>query len=393
VLAFTMGIGDATPIGPFDFHADSARWGLMGHAARLFLSGGVREASTSVEIAYSPTDLCTYYDYSTPLLQLAYVTRLSRRYGGDAVPSQATLTVASGRTAALRLQGERRLLWNNLSRADLRSIPDKPVTVRFDGFAGDAGTTRTISGERLYVVQDLRRIGLDPVGVTTDGALALGFRDNRTHTWSLGQTDPSTAAAAAWDALGSLGPSHIRHSAPATGRTVSDTGQIIRDAGRQTISVVGEAAAAVAANRTQSGPILAGPLSVFSPSPSFAAVAVPMDNHRLTETREFTIRYATTCENTGQRLQRAQGGPKPYLLAFDGAQPASARPRRSGRPVEIGWSGRLLAQVYAEGGEFEFVVSDSGVTVVGTCPSVEVADSRGGRHTFPDGFAALTLPR
>jgi hypothetical protein len=383
----------------------------MAHAARLFLAGGVREASTSVEIAYSPTDLCTYYDYSTPLLQLAYVTRLSRRYGGDAVPSRATLTVASGRTGALRVQGERRLLWNQLSRVDLkgtlstdgvsersgysvpRAIPDKPVTVRYDGFIADAGTTRTVAGKRLYVVKELQRIGLTPVGLTTDGALALGFRDDRTRTWSLGQTDASTAAAAAWDVLGSLGASHIRHSAPATGRTVSDTGQIIRDAGRQTISVVGEAGAAVAANQAQSGTLLAGPLSVSSPSASFAAVAVPLDGLRLTETREFSIRYATTCENTGQRLQRATGGPKPYLLAFDGAPPASAGARRSGRPVEMAWSGRMLAQVYAEAGEFELVVSDTGVTIVGTCPAVEVVDSGGSRHAFPNGYGVLALPR
>lgn len=413
VLAFTYGVGDAPSLGLFDLQSDPTRWGLLAHAAALYLHGGLQEATTRVELAYSPTDLSSFYEYDTPLLNLAYVTRLERRFGQAAmqVGGGTTLTVASGRSADLALSGSGRLLWNELRRADLkgtlspngvtersgyaipRTVPDQPKQLAFDGFIRDAGDTVQVQGQRLYVTGDLERRGYRPIAPTSDGLAALGFADAASRTWALGQVSPDTATRAAFDALGQLGPSHINHAAFVSGQTVTDTRQIARDGVNETIAVEGTHAAAVAATRRLRGALTAGPLAVESPATAYAAFAVSIDGEPLASSAAVSIRYATTCENTGQTLRPEAGGPKPFLLAYPGSAPPTAPMRESDRPLVISWQGRVLVRIYAEGGSFEFVVTPDSVAVIGVGGGATVETDSSERRRLPEGFGRLVLPR
>ncbi|MBD3177661.1 MAG: hypothetical protein GF320_21015, partial [Armatimonadia bacterium] len=240
VLAFTYGATEAPPVGYFDFHRDSARWGLMAHAARMYLRGGVQPASTTVRIGYSSTDLLSYFDYGGPLLALSYVARLERSYGPAAGPP-ATLTVASGRSADSAIAGAGRLLWHEVRRADLRGtlsvngpsersgltvprvLPEEAPVLEFDGFLHDPGTRVRWPNRRLYVVEDLAARGYRPIGSTAEGSAALGFYDPGTRTWAFGRITPAMATRAAFDALGTLGPGHISHAMVDNGRMMTDT--------------------------------------------------------------------------------------------------------------------------------------------------------------------------
>ncbi len=413
VLAFTYGVSEEPALGLFDLQSDPTRWGLIAHAAALYLRGGVREADTRVEIAYSPVDLNSFYEYSTPLLNLAYVTRLERRFGQDAMQTDpaTTLTVASGRSADLALEGTGRLLWNELRRADLkgtlspngvtersgyaipRTLPETPVQVQFDGMIRDPGERVEVKGQRLYLAGDLERRGFTPIAPTTDGIAALGFSDPTTRTWALGQVSPDAATRAAFDALGRSGPRHITHQAYVTGRMVTDTGQIARDSGAETIQVEGDQAVAVAATRRQRDALVSGPLSVQSPADAFAAIAVSVDGRPLATSEQVSIRYATTCDNTGQTLRPEPGGPKRYLLAFPGTAPPVVPARQSSRPLTIAWQGRVLARIFVDGGAFELLVKPDGVTLIGMGSGLTVENEAGERVALPEGYGALVLPR
>lgn len=411
VMAFTYGAGESPPITEFDMHADEARWGLLGHAARLYLHGGIQPASTTVDIAHSPTDLYSYYEYGTPLLALAYVTRVQRRYGDSTIPATATLTVASGRSANLAVTGSRRLLWNWVRRSDLRgtisvdgvversgyrvarALPDSPKTCVYDGFIGDVGDAVTVSDKRLYVVEDIRKQGFAPIGVSQDGKAALGFADPGKQTWALGVGSPATAAAAAFDALGRLGPSHVSHANLSSGRMVTDTRQIVRDTQTETVTVVGEYAVGVAATRRSSRPLEAGQLSVDAPSAPFAAIAVSLDGAPLGSAERVSIRYVTTCVNTGETLRREQDGPKPWLLAFGGMAPAASVTRPSSRPLSLGWKGSALLRIFAEDGSYELLLDGPRLMLIANAPGIRVADRSGRVHELGEGPGVLLLSR
>jgi hypothetical protein len=410
-LAFTYGADNDPPLDPFDIHADSARWGLLAYAARLYLDGGVQEATTSVRVAYSPVDLYSYWDYGTPLLALSYVTRLERDYGVTHPQREpATLTVASGRSATTRVSGSGRLLWNEVRRSDLcgtlsvdspaeasglsvaRTKPEKPKTLKFDGFARDAGQSLVWS-DRLYSVPAIRAGGCVPIGVSDDGAAALGFYHQGTHTWAFGVIDPWLATSAAFDALGSLGPKHISHAALSTGRLVSDTGQIVRNTAAGALSVRGEYTVAVACNNPDLGSVGVDPLDVTSPSRTFAAIALSLDGRPIREARAYSIRYVTVCENTGQSLKPQSGGPKPFILAAEGTAPPTSLVKPSARPVVIEWRGETVLSVYAENGDFELVVDEDAARVHLVCDAggITVEGRRGDRHVLPDGPGVLSL--
>lgn len=411
VLAFTYGVSDPPAVGLFDLQADPARWGLLAHAAALYLHGGVREASTRVEIANSMTDIASFHDYATPLLELAWVTRLERRldYGKAPKGGPPTLTVASGRSADTAVGGSGRLLWNEVRRSDLkgtlsvggvversgytlaRTIPDEPQRLGFGGFAFEPNEDPTVRGERLFVTSELQKRGLRPIGASQDGKCAAGFADASTSTWGFGRITPDTATRAAFDALGLLGPSHINHQAYVTGRMVSDTGQISRDSRRETIAVTGEWAVAVGATQLGAGDVSAGPLRVSSPVVPFAAIAVSAGTVPLSASRRVSIRYVTGCENTGQTLRPEAGGPKPFLLANPGSGPPRVRLIAHARPLEVWWSGRLLARVYGAGGAFEFVTTPEGAWLIGNGGGIEVETADGRRLRMQDGWDALRL--
>jgi len=411
-LAFTYGSDSDPPLDPFDVHADSARLGLLGYAARLYLDGGVHEATTSVRIAYSPVDLYSYWDYGTPLLALSYVTKLERDYGVTRPQREpATLTIASGRSATTKVSGGGRLLWNEVRRSDLkgtlsvdgpteasglsvaRTKPDKPKTLKYDGFARDAGQT-LVWGDRLYSVPAIKAAGCTPIAVSDDGAAALGFHHADSRTWAFGVMDPWLVTSAAFDALGALGPKHISHAALTSGRLVSDTGQIIRNATAGAISVRGDYAVAVACNNPDLGSAGVDPLDVTSPSRSFAAIALSLDGHPIRDARAYSVRYVTTCENTGQSLRPQAGGPKPLILAAEGSAPPTTLVKPSARPVVIRWRGEVLLSIYAENGDFELVVDEAAARVHLVCDAggITVDDRRGGRHVLPEGPGVLTLP-
>ncbi len=408
VLAFTYGSGAQPVVGLFDLRSDPVRWGVLAHAAALYLRGGLDEARTRVEIAHSDTDLYSYFDYGTPLLALSYVSRLERRYG-PAGPTPPTLTVSSGRSANLSVTGRGRLLWNEVRRQDLRgtlsadgvtersgyslprAIPEDPVAVAWDGRVGDSGETATVSGRRLYVVEDLRERRLDPIGATRDGSLAVGFADASSETWAFGNIGPATATRAALDLLGRLGATGASHDCLDTGRFVSDTGQIVRDAGREVVTVEGRSAAAVAGTGRTGGALTAGPLSVESGDAQIAAFAVSLDGEPLASARRVSIKYVSTAGNTGQTLRREEGGPKPFLLAFNGQAPPTTGVRVSPRPVLVRWNGRPLARVFATGAAFELILTEGSLVLVGELPGVRAAGSEGAGAVLPDRFGAFRI--
>lgn len=411
VLAFTYGAADAPPVGYFDLHRDSARWGVLAHAAHLYLAGGLQPASTRVRVVHSEVDLHSYYEYGGPLLALSYVTCVERSYGSTAVQAPATLNIASGRSASNALLGTNRLLWHEVRREDLRGtlstsgptersgynvariIPEDPPTVTYTGFLHDSGTKTPWPARRLYVAEDLVAKRFQPIGLTADGKAALGFHDPSTRTWAFGQMPQTMAARAALDALGALGTGHIGHGMLDSGRAVTDTGQIIRDAGKGLMTVRGTTAVAVASCGTRPAPVTVGPLGVTSPSLAFAVIAVSLDGLPIEQSQSVSIRYVTDCRNTNQALRREAGGPKPFLLAVEGEAPPTSGFRTTGSHTEITWGGSPLVRLNAEGGEFELIVRPTEVVLIAEAPGIEVFDAAGKGYQLPLALGALRLAR
>lgn len=411
VLAFTYGATVSPPLGYFDIHRDEARWGLVAHAARLYLRGGIQPASTTVRVLHSDVDVQSYFEYGSPLLALSYVTRVERCYGPSPDAPAATLNVTSGRSASTVVPGTSRLLWHSVRREDLRgtlstsgptersgysvarTLPEGTPTIVHDGFLGDRGTRLPWGDRRLYVTQDIVAKGFQPIGLTADGKAALGFFDPASRTWAFGQITPAMAARAALDALGGLGPSNVGHGMLDTGRAVTDTGQIVRDAARGTMTVEGPLGAAVASTGAQATPVNAGPLGVSSPSGTFAAIAVSLDGLPLDRSSTVSIRYVTDCVNAGQELRSVAGGPKAFLLASEGSAPPSVPVRPVGQNTEILWLGRPLVRLGAAGGAMELIVRPGDLLLIADAAGAMITDAAGRQHTVVDSSEVLRLPR
>jgi hypothetical protein len=272
-------------------------------------------------------------------------------------------------------------------------LPDEAPTLTFDGFLQDPGTRVRWPNRRLYDAEALADKGCRPIGTTAEGSAALGFHDPATRTWAFGRITPAMATRAAFDALGTLGPTHISHAMVDNGRMMTDTRQIVRDSGRGLITVDAPSAAAVGASAPQSTPLRAGPLGVASPAGSFAAIAVALDGARLTESQLISIGYTTDCVNEGQVLRPAPGGPKPFVLSHTGSAPPSTTVQPSPRETVVTWEGQPLLSIGASGGEFEIILQGPEVILVTEAGGIEVTDAGGRTHVLPTGPGALRIAR
>lgn len=368
MILFTYGaVPTHRQVGYFDVHQDPARWGLAAALGELYRSSAVAPARSRIELAYSATDTFLAKSYRTPLHTLAMVGAMANRCFGDELIATADLTIASGRSAAARYRGGPLLLSRNDPSADLSGRPQietddllgYPVPLRqgpsgtylFDGRLLLDGTFNRAPGGKFRVAE----LGAaEPIG-TRDG-WAVGFWDGARQTAGFGPLTGLEQARAATDVLRLAHGHKVNGAMFGQRRVVSDTGEIVRDAGTGRLLVRSPRAMAVAGELPPE--VQLGGLRLTTASDRGAAVLVSLDGQPLEASQRWLARFVTDARNSA--MQMSPPGPRNnprdlWELTDDGQAPIVT----GGRSVSAGWrlyaGDTLLLAIGMAGGTAEVV--------------------------------------
>jgi len=380
-LAFTyQAANGGQPIDFFDFRADPARWGAFAVAGEAFVGRHVRPGALRVDVAFGPDDVFSSSQGLHPVHRAAWVSRLRNRFDDGQVSATADLTVLAGRSPGRGADGRDLILPGSASddagppamESEMAALsgytvpPGRPPgdgsrqPVLFDGLIAD-GRRAEYDLTRTFDLDALAQAGFAPIG--TNGSLrsALGFRDDAKGNFVFRNLPDRDVAALVLDVLGRraqrLGATDrvVSHRSLEDGVTVSDTGEIVRDARQGLLTVAAPTARMVAASDASTLSAKAGDLELRTRDRCCALVAVALDGKPLFESRSYVVRMVTVAENRKQQVTGATGGPKPRLVMRRGEAPPTTLGQPSEAPATLSLGGYPLLRVRQRNGSWELV--------------------------------------
>ena len=370
LILFTYGTEvNARTIGTFDIHLDPLRWDLVTQAGRLFCSGEVQPARTTVGIGYSEVDAFSWYAYLSPLYRLAYNTRVVN-YTAIDTPHPFDLLVASGRSAGGHWAGDRLLLFNNLNHTDLlyqgaaTGLEERMgyslkcgqsgcFSFTFNGFGYPANTVKSVQASPAFSTEDLMARGLEPVA--TSNGDALGFRDPTRKILGFHALRPDFAARVALDAVHTWSDANLSSADLDKNRYVTDTGQLVRD-GAQQVLHVDTPFIQVLAGRLDATPLESGLLHLASTTtPIGTLTAESLDDKPLADSASILVTMTSKARNDGVQITPTGSGPKPFRLTAFGDAPIHTDGQPATTPTRVELAGKLLLELSLQNGTWEYL--------------------------------------
>ena len=359
-------------IGYFDVHLDPLRWGLVGQASRLFLSGAVRPAEKTVGIGYSEVDAFTWYEYLNPLYTLAFSSKVVNYVPTATVPNPFDLLVASGRSCGSDWSGERLILFANNHHTDLH-FKDQAVGLlqrngyqimtgrngelpfTFHGMGYDAGVIRRFQMWPVLSTEDIMANGLLPVA-SSDTA-ALGFYDTKRKLLGFHNLRNDVAMRFALDALHTWSNAPMSHSLLDRGRWLSDTQQINRNVKAKLLTLDTPIMQAIVGQLTASTAINTSMVRLSTITRLGTLTVESLEQKSLTESTSLLVKMTSVGRNDGMRIAPASSGPKPQRLTSLGVAPirTDGRATTASSRVEVG--GKLLIEVGMQNGTWEYLTA------------------------------------
>lgn len=370
LILFTYGTNPATQsIGFFDLHMDPLRWGLVGQASRLFLSGEVKPAKHSIGIGYSLVDAFTWYQYLSPLHQLSFTTRVEH-YTEMTTAHPYDLLIASGRSCGSYWLGNKLLLFANAQHTDLRyqGIADGMDELHgyhigtgrggtfdftFQGIGFDAGVVRQGQAWPVYSADDLKAKGLTPVAVS--GTAALGLVDATRKVIAFRNLRPDWAQRVALDALRDWNGALCSHDDWDKGVLPSDTGQLERDLRAGVLRVDTPTLQAIAGRTDNAGALQTSGLKLTTSTPVCTLTVESLDGRPLAESTSYFVAMTSGAHNDAMKLAPVPGGPKPHQLSALGRLPILTDGQSTLIPTHVELAGKLLLDLYLENGAWQYL--------------------------------------
>jgi glycosyl hydrolase family 42 (putative beta-galactosidase) len=370
MLCFDYGLeAPANRVGDFAIQADPSRWGLFATGASIFHRRLVAPARRLVEVSYTPADLFTPGSCLTDLYPLSWLTRVRNVRVEEAGASQADLTIAAGRADARQYDGPNSLRFTEhpgswLPPEEHRPAPtDSPPMLDAAGdhwrFGGLGCSQEEVAAGRArgYDVAELRREGLEPVGVDSTGQVAFGYRDRSSNRVQLGHASSLQAARVALDLLAEAGASDLSHRAFDTNQLVSDTGELRRDCQNGLLAVDAPRCQALAGEFPRSQPARLGQVTLSTATESGVLVWLSLDAKPLCRSGSSLLKMVSVARNTGEDLRAAKGhfAGRFFLLNL-GDSPVVTDGTGTGEPTSVSLRGREAVRAYLQNGTWELLV-------------------------------------
>lgn len=399
-------IGDLMSIGSFEMQADPARWGLFGLAAKMFLSGEVREGETTIAVAYSEEDLATHASYENALYELAWNYRMVNRFSNTKV-DEAVFTVTSGRSHLAGIEEENTVLYarsplvetkkqqvsNERNSLYARSgYPLKVYVLRNDSvmITLDSLTTMYVKPRFAFRIKDVEIKGLVPLGADRSGIYTAGFLDTAKNVLGLGGIVDTQIGAIILDHVHRKPASHESEMRTVSsffrkrigeGIYESETRELLRNTADGVFMIKAPRVAAVQGSFRSGVRYEAGTLAVTSVSPIGTVAVSSLDGKPLAEASQVLVKMVTIAENSGQKLDTVNvpGVGKKFALRSPGGFPVRTMGASSDQPTSIWLNGRKMLDVYMRNGTWEMFLDLRKKEYLLHCDTPEVRF-----HLFPE---------
>jgi hypothetical protein len=374
LILFTYGSDDnSRTIGYFDMHLDPLRWGLVGQASRMFLSGAVRPARKTVGIGYSKVDAFTWHQYQNRLYHLAFATRVVNYLpDATAAANPFDLLVASGRSSGSAWPGERLLLFANNRHTDLQFGPQATGILErngyrlhtgrsgefpfsFNGLGFDAGVVRRLQAWPVFSAEDILAHGLLPLA--SSETAALGFYDMKRKVFGFHNLRFDIALRFAVDALYTWSDAPMSHSSLDQERWLADTRQLNRDLRRQLLTVDTPLMQAMAGQLKASTAINTSLVRLTTDTPLGTLTVESLEEKPLNESTTLLVKMTSLARNEGLEIAPATTGPKPHRLTTLGLAPIRTDGRAITIPARVEVGGKLLIEVSLRNGTWEYLTA------------------------------------
>ncbi|MHB9129616.1 MAG: hypothetical protein ACYDBB_00820 [Armatimonadota bacterium] len=357
-------------IGYFDIRLDPLRWGLVAQASRLYLSGDMQPARTTVGIGYSQVDAFTWENYLSPLYQLAFATRVVN-YTDMTAPHPYDLLVTSGRSCGSQWLGSRLLLFANENHTDLRfqgraiGLDERQgyrlaysaggaYDMTFHGVGYDAGVTKQVQAWPSFTVADLMAKGFFPIA--SNDKVALGFVDSQRKVMGFHNLRPELAVRMTADALRDWSNAAISHIDQDKNVWRTDTLEIERDMNAGLLRVDTPKFQALAGDFTSADALHTSMLKMSTTTPVGTLTMECLDNKALSESVRFLVKMTSKARNDLIRLAPSTDGPKAHKLSDAGNAPVRTDGKAADQPTRVDIKGIPLIEVYLRNGSWEYLV-------------------------------------
>ncbi|HJN16910.1 MAG TPA: hypothetical protein QGH10_15505 [Armatimonadota bacterium] len=361
----------------FDVSSDPVRWGVAGIAGEIYRSGAVSPATKHVAFAASRADALAARRRSpaaASLTRLGWTSQVRQHVFDQTADVERDLVVATGQLP-LAYPGERVLFPGSPSLAALQMsgyglIPRDAFAAShvFDGFAYDAGQQAELAEGLRFEVADLEAAGLQPIGLSEDGALAGGFRDPRRENCGLLEMGHGGMLRAALDLLGSGNHAFVDRR-----EYLSDTGEIRRNVAAERLTIDAPRVQAFAG--AFSGTMEASGLRVTTPSALGVIAAISLDEKPISENGPTLIKMVTVAANEGEKKGTRDAPPQYPQFQLDdfGDAPVHTHGKPSDTPTSVMLAGRDAIEVQMVNGTWEAARHDGGWTVWCDTPGVKLS--------------------
>lgn len=385
MLCFTYGLEPpANQIGDFAVQSDPSRWGLFAAGASIFHRRLVAPARRLVEVSYTPADLFTPGPFLTDLYTLSWVTRVRNTLAEEA--GKADLTIAAGRADARQYDGpgslrftERPGSWLPPDETKRRPAPtDAPAMLdaaadrwRFGGL-GYSEEEVAAGRTRGYDVAELRRQGLEPVGLDGSGRAAFGYRDRSANRAQLGRASSLQAARVALDLLAETGDANLSHRALDSNQLVTDTGELRRDSQNGLLAVDAPRCQALAGEFPHSQPLRLGQVELNTATSSGVMVWLSLDEKPLLRSRSSLLKMVSGARNKGEALRAGTGRfAGRFALLNLGDSPVLTDGESAPEPTRVSLMGRDTLHAYLLNGTWELLTEPEHRTLFCDTPNVD----------------------
>jgi hypothetical protein len=385
MLCFTYGLEPpANRVGDFAVQADPSRWGLFATGAAIFQRRLVAPARHLVEVSHSPADLFTPGPSLSDLYTLSWFTRLRNVPLEEAGKGNADLTLAAGHGDARQYDGpnsvrfiERPGAW--LPPQESRPSPfDGPATAEAAAdrwqFGGMGWSEEGVGAGRTrgFDLTDVRRLGLEPIGVDASNRVAFGYRERSANRVQLGRATSLQAARIALDLLGEAGAPPLSHRALDTNQLVSDTGELRLDSANGRLIVDAPRCQAVG-GEFGPGPLTSsGPLALSTPTGSGVLVWLSLDERPLRQSDHHLLKMVSLARNTGEALRAAAGRfAGRFALISLGDSPVLTDGASAAEPTRVSLDNREILRAYLLNGTWELLTEPDRRVLFCDTPNVD----------------------
>jgi len=373
----------------FDVSSDPARWGIAALAGAVYRTRAVAPAQKRAVIALPTADVFSPQAALPPILyRLGWVAQLRQLFVEQTCDSSRyDLTVAGpGLSAAYpgprvllsQLAGVQPLAMLQRSGYPFGTIFAPKGRFVFDGLVHDQGQAVTLGASARFGVSDLQAAGCEPLGVSDDGACAVGFWDPKRQSVVLTPAADTESLRGALDVLAGQPPEGAppAHAALDAQTYTSDTGQLTRRL-RDERLILDTPSVQAFAGALDSEAMRTSSLTVRSASPLGVLIALSLDGKPLTQSETLLVKQVTMAGNTGEKKSTREAPPgSPGLKLEDfGTAPVLTHGEPTDHPTSVDLAGQPLLKAFLTNGTWEAIRKGRGWCVWCDTPSA--------RFSFP----------